>query len=86
MNENVSLISMTERDQLSDELNFTLDLEVNKLLQESLRKTKKVLEDNRHVVENLVDELHKKKTLSVEEFKRVVESSGLETDQPPKIN
>ena len=72
MNEDVSVLSGNKK-SFSDELNYTLDKEANKLLQDSYSRVRNIMEANTDAIHRIVKELIEKETLSAEEFKVILE-------------
>lgn len=80
MSEGVSVLS-GDKKAFSDEQNFLLDSEANRLVQESYERVKGAMLEHRMAIERLVDELVKKETLSSEEFRAILE--GREPEPGP---
>lgn len=67
MLDGVNLINSNKRD-LSDDYNYKIDMEVQRILRKSLSDCKKVLWENKELVKKLTDELVERETISNEEF------------------
>ncbi|KAL4508266.1 hypothetical protein ABPG72_003570 [Tetrahymena utriculariae] len=72
MNEELTLISASNKIQTSDTYNYQIDLEVQKLLKESYDRVKKLLKSNEKGLWSLVDSLVKNETLTAEQIKEIV--------------
>jgi ATP-dependent Zn protease len=81
MSEGVSVLS-GDKKAFSDQQNFALDCEANRLVQESYGRVKRVMLENREAIIRLVDELVKKETLSSEEFRAILEGRDPKPDPP----
>jgi ATP-dependent metalloprotease len=80
MSEKVSILA-GDKKAFSDEQNFVLDSEANRLVQEAYSRVKLAMRANSDAIERLVDQLVKRETLSAEEFRAVFE--GREAQQRP---
>lgn len=67
-----SFFQAADKDQLSDEYNFKVDLKVNDLIKDSYERVKDLLANNETAVKNIVENLLEKETLSMEEVKNIV--------------
>lgn len=77
MSEDVSVLS-GQKKAFSDEINYTLDKEANKLLHDSYDRVKKAMVTNSDVIHRIVKELIVKETLSAEEFRTILEGKDIE--------
>lgn len=82
MSENVSVLS-GQKKSFSDDLNYKVDNEANKLLNDSYQRVKSVMLNNQEAIHRIVNELIKKETLSAAEFKALLEGLNLPVKSPP---
>lgn len=61
-----------DKEKLSDESNYKIDLRVNELIKESYERVKKLMRDNEKDVKLVVENLLEKETLSVDEVEEIV--------------
>ena len=71
MNDSTNLISAKKKD-MSEEFSFKIDQEVQKLLKESLDRTRNLLNQNMDKLEKLGEELVKKETMDAQEVKKLL--------------
>lgn len=76
MSEDVSVLS-GQKKSFSDELNYKLDKEANKLLAESYERVRNVMIANSEAIHKIVKELIVKETLSAKEFENILEGKDL---------
>lgn len=84
MSEDVSVLS-GQKKSFSDDLNYKVDTEANKLLNESYQRVKSIMLNNQEAIHRIVRELIKKETLSADEFKALLEDR-MTPVSPPKIS
>ena len=60
------------KDKLSDEYNYKIDLRVNELIKESYSRVKKLMKANEKDINLVVDSLLEKETLSIDEVEEIV--------------
>lgn len=63
-----------DKDRLSDEFNYKIDMKVNDLIKESYERVKELLLKNEDSVNLIVENLLKKETLSAEDVKEILEN------------
>lgn len=72
MNEDNSLIAVTDQIKTSDRFNYEMDQEVKKLLKSSYGRVKLLLHENEHLLRKLANELVQKETLTAEQVKTLL--------------
>ena len=71
MNESTNLISAKKKD-MSEEFSFKIDQEVQKILKESLDRTRNLLSQNMDKLNMLGEELVKKETMDAQEVRTLL--------------
>nr|YP_009500406.1 cell division protein [Gracilariopsis heteroclada]AXE43568.1 cell division protein [Gracilariopsis heteroclada] len=64
--------SMGSSSEYSDEIAIKIDKQIQSIVQECYKNTIKIIEDNRIVIDRLVDLLIEKETISGEEFRQII--------------
>jgi len=79
MTEDLSVLS-GNKGTFSDDHNYALDVEANRLIQESYKRVKTIMLENQEAIHRISKRLIEKETLGAEEFKELL---GIKT-QPPR--
>ncbi len=66
----------------SESMRSLIDQEVSRIVSEALEQAKKLLEDNKDILDAMTDELIKVETLEREDFEKILREHGIEPKQP----